>query len=151
MKNKGMTKQHKKVLFKLIKDEDNYPPDDYESLWALPNSKDYLEIDNIPFFVQGISCGDVVDVSNVNGELLFRSVVKKSRNSTLRLICFDLSKVAEIRSALSGLGCSSELSHIQGLIAVDVPKQCDYSTIKTYLDQKEIEDVLEYEEAALRH
>lgn len=149
-KNLNMTNKHEKVLFQLGQDEDGYPPDDYESLWALPSGSNY-EIDNIPFFVQGISYGDIVEADNVNDELWFRSVVKKSDNSTLRVICFDTSKVMEVRNHLSSLGCSSELSHIEGLFAVDIPENCDYSTIQKYLDQKEQEDILEYEEASIRH
>ena len=150
-KKLNMTNKHEKILFKLVQDEDGYPPNDYESLWALPSENSNYEIDNIPFFVQGISCGDLVEADKVNDELWFRSVVKKSSNSTLRIICFDITKVAEVRKHLSSLGCSSELSHIEGLFAVDVPESCDYSTIQKYLDQKEQEDILEYEEASIRH
>ena len=37
-----------KLLFRLEKDEDGYPPEDVESLWGLLRS-DGIELDNIPF------------------------------------------------------------------------------------------------------
>ncbi len=40
--------EHVKVLFRLEKDEDGYPPEEVESLWGILRSEG-IELDNIPF------------------------------------------------------------------------------------------------------
>jgi hypothetical protein len=53
-------KKHFKIAFPLDRDEDGYPPDDVETLWGWETKPGLYCIDNIPFFVKGISPGDVV-------------------------------------------------------------------------------------------
>ncbi|HEC84522.1 MAG: hypothetical protein DRR08_00365 [Candidatus Parabeggiatoa sp. nov. 2] len=47
----------KKVIFYLEPDEDGYPPFNWETLWVHQINPDRFQIDNIPFFVRGISSG----------------------------------------------------------------------------------------------
>jgi hypothetical protein len=49
-----------KIGFKLERDKDDYPPADYEWMWANRVSSSTFKIDNIPFFAKGIACGDIV-------------------------------------------------------------------------------------------
>ncbi len=49
-----------KILFRLQRDEVGYPPTDWESLWATPLGSNQFEIDNVPFYIRGISSGDVI-------------------------------------------------------------------------------------------
>jgi hypothetical protein len=153
-----MHEDRMRVLFELKKDEDGYPPVDAERLWAEPLGNNLFKIDNVPFFVKGISCEDVVEASaDSEGELRYKSLVRPSARNTLRVVMFRESpdprslaeRVAVLRSQLAEIGCSTELSHVPGLVAVDT----DSVSINRVLDvlrSGEKANLWEYEEAALR-
>jgi hypothetical protein len=85
-----------KVLFRLEKDEDGYPPEEVESLWGFLR-KDGIELDNIPFFAKGVALGDVVAARKApDGALEFQSVVR--RGDTVRI---GLSSSRSIRTTRS--------------------------------------------------
>jgi Domain of unknown function (DUF4265) len=138
-----------KVIIKLEKDEDDYPPADCESLWAMPVADGLFRIDNIPFFARGIAWGDVVSVSPEEGALYYKAVVRPSGHSTLRLIIYDVEQVPAVLELLSKWECSSERSHIPGLIAVDVPPTVSLPELKQFLEEGESQERWGYEEACL--
>jgi hypothetical protein len=147
-----------KVLFDLTKDADGYPPVDVEQLWAEPVGNNLFKIDNVPFFVKGISCEDVVEAAaDSKGELRYKTLVKPSAHNTLRVIVFRenpdarplADRVADLRSQLAEIGCSTELSHMPGLIAVDADP-VSISKVLQVLQAGERSGLWEYEEAALR-
>jgi hypothetical protein len=55
-----MSDEYVRVLFELEKEDEDYPPVNYERLWARRLEQGLFELDNIPFFVRDISAGDVV-------------------------------------------------------------------------------------------
>src|SRR5262245_3626053 len=67
-------------------DEHGWPPAGAETLWAQRVGDNEYEIDNIPFYVRGVSAGDIVSVSEKEGALVFQSVLKDSGHSTIRVI-----------------------------------------------------------------
>jgi hypothetical protein len=147
-----------KVAFELRKDEDGYPPADIEQLWAEPLGNVLFKIDNVRFFVKGISCGDVVEaLADPEGELRYKSLVRPSGRSTLRVIVFRESpdtrpltdRVADLRSQLVKIGCCTELSHIPGLIALDAGSASTQKAIEL-LHSGANAEFWDYEEAALR-
>ncbi len=146
-----------KVGFRLQRDEDGYPPADSEYLWALPIKGDLYEIDNIPFFVRSVSWGDVIRAEMEDGELWFQEMVRASDHSTIRVVVFRGSldddahdaAVGRLRKDLELIACSSERSHIPGLVAVDVPPHA-LAQAKDLLAEGERRGYWEYEEAALR-
>ncbi|MFY0572660.1 DUF4265 domain-containing protein [Archangium lansingense] len=138
-----------KVVVKLEKDEDDYPPMDYEGLWALPVGEGLFQIDNVPFFAMGIAYGDIVSATAEQHELRFREVVRPSGHSTLRLIIYDEKDIPSVRALLEELGCSIERSHIQGLISVDVPPTVSLAVLRKTLDEGEAQERWGYEEACL--
>jgi Domain of unknown function (DUF4265) len=142
---------HQKILFRLKKDAEGYPPDDWESLWATPTEQNFYSIDNIPFFVRGISLGDIVSIKKKDNELFFEKVEQFSDHSVIRVIIFEESEVESLRQKLKELGCESEKSHIEGLITVDIPPQISFDDIVSYLKPGEDEEIWEYEEASIRH
>lgn len=153
-----MSGDHVKVLFRLEKDADGYPPVDVEALWAESVGDNLFRIDNVPFFVKGISCDDVVEaVADPEGELRFKSLVKSSAHNTFRVIVFRESpdqrpledRVAELRDRLAEIGCSTELSHAPGLVAIDADAESANKALEV-LRAGEQSDLWEYEEAALR-
>lgn len=151
------SKEMVKVGFRLDRDEDNYPPADWEWLWASRVSDSRFRVDNIPFFAKSISCGDIVAAERTNAGLIFRELVQPSGHSTVRVIVHrgDRSDdqlravVEDVRQALRTMGCSAELSHIPSLIAVDVPPEVNYQSVAAFLSKKEGDGLLGYEEACL--
>jgi hypothetical protein len=141
----------KKVLFRLEKDSEGYPPNDWESLWATELGKNKYAVDNIPFFVRGISLGDKVSTSSHGNELHFEHVDEFSNHSVLRVIVFESSDESELIDQLVQFGCEYEGSHIEGLIAFDLPPTVDYYMVVRYLQRGEDDGKWEYEEASIRH
>lgn len=143
------TEDRVKVVVKLDKDEDDYPPADYEGLWAHPLGENLFQIDNIPFFARGIAWGDIVSASRVEQEFRFLEVVKPSGHSTLRLIIYDEKDTPSVQAQFEQHGCSIERSHIPGLIAVDIPPTVSMATLRPFLDEGEAQGRWGYEEACL--
>ena len=145
-----------KVGFKLER-EDDYPPADWEWMWATRLSDSAFKIDNIPFFAKLISWGDIVTAEQTDAGLIFKELVQPSGHSTLRVSVHRGGRddeqlralVEEIMQALRSLNCSAEVSHIPNLIAVDVPPEVNYQSVAAFLSQKESDGVLGYEEACL--
>jgi len=139
-----------KVAFHLAQDEDGYPPAEWEHLWGRRVGDSLYALDNTPFFARGVSFGDVVLVENRDGLNVFLEVVRPSGHSTIRVILFDQAHAQDIRKRLRDLACASELSHIPGLIAVDVPPTADLASVRRLLNSGEQSGQWEYEEAAVR-
>jgi hypothetical protein len=142
--NEGLVK----VRFRLTRDEDGWPPADSEGLWALPVGKGAYRLDNIPFFVRGVSCDDIVAADAVDGVLWFREVMQHSGQSTLRVLFHDAEPVAGVRQVLRDLGADSEGAHIPTLIAVNVPAEA-LDAVRKYLDAGEERGDWEYEEGCV--
>ncbi len=145
-----MSDDYVKVLFKLEKEDEDYPPVDYERLWARPLGNSLFELDNIPFFVRGISVGDVVAAHPREGEVVFSKLVRASGSSTLRIIIFEESHVEEVRRQLQKLGCTTELN-VSKMLGVDVPAQVDLQAVRTWLMEQQSSGTLEFEDACIRH
>jgi hypothetical protein len=143
--------KYHKVVFRLEQDEEGYPPSNWESLWALETEDGLFSIDNIPFFVKGISSGDVVAAEQSEGELRFKELVRPSSNSVFRLYVSDVSEVPSARERLSALGCESEQSHIPKLIAVEIPGSVPIQPVASFFDTGAESGLWEYEEGVLRH
>jgi len=150
-------KESLKVGFKLERDADDYPPADWEWLWASRVTDSTFKIDNIPFFTKSIGCGDIVAAEQTGTGLIFKRLVRPSGHSTVRVMVFRKGRndehlraaVESIRQSLRAMGCSTELSHIPNLVAIDIPPEVDYQPVSAFLSQKEHDGLLEYEEACL--
>jgi hypothetical protein len=142
---------YKKVVFRLEQDEDGYPPDAWESLWANETEPGLYSIDNIPIFVKGIGVGDIVAAEQEEGELRFKRLVRPSGNSVFRLYLSDVSDAQAARESFRKLGCESEQSHIPKLVAVEIPATISIGPVAALLDEGAQSDRWEYEEGVLRH
>ncbi|MGI5139178.1 MULTISPECIES: DUF4265 domain-containing protein [unclassified Streptomyces] len=77
-----------KVHFRLGIEAD-WPPASVESLWAIDQGDGTVRLDNIPWFVRGIACGDIVATEpDEEGVRWGGGVVRRSENCTIRLIVF---------------------------------------------------------------
>ncbi len=145
-----MNHKQAKILFQLEQD-DGYPPVSWESVWATKVNENKYKIDNIPFYIQGLSLNDIIEVNEVDGELNFEEIIEASLNSVIRIIIINEGKKDELRSNLKSMGCESELDNFGVLIAVDVPPDVSFNKVADYLQKGEDSGFWEYEEASIRH
>ena len=140
-----MTEQVK-ILFEIPGDD----PDsrDVESVWAVPHHNGYM-LDNIPFYAKGFSYKDVISVNEFNGQLYADELIAASGHSTVRIWFSDEKDVASAREELNAMGCSSEISDLSRLVAVDIPPEIVYEKIQKYLVYGESTGKWDYEEACL--
>ncbi len=143
--------RYEKIMFRLQKDADGYPPDDWETLWAYEVEPGLFSLDNVPFFARGVSWGDVVSAERKGKELHFNEVVRPSQHSVLRVIVYDRSKVGEMHQKLKEMGTDTEQSHLPSLLTVDVPPAVDLDSLREFLREGEADDLWTYEEASIRH
>jgi hypothetical protein len=121
-----------------------------ESVWAVPVANGY-RIDNIPFYARSVASGDVVTaVPDAGGMLRYTGLAESSGHNTIRLWFADEADVQRVRDELRAMGCSSELD-LSRLVAVDVPAEVSYTTVRSYLEEHEAAGVFEYEEGCIRH
>lgn len=137
---------HKKVRFLFQNSEGG---DEVESMWCIEREGGYA-IDNIPFYVGELASGDIVDVrEDEDGLLWFAGLRKPSGHSTIRILFDHAEDVRGVRVQLRELGCSSELSDFDRLVAVNIPPAVEYEKVKEFLDEGMREGRFEYEEACL--
>jgi hypothetical protein len=102
-----------------------------ETLWAVSLGGGRYRLENIPFYIYGVSAEDVVSAENVDGFLEFREVVSPSGHSTYRVFPRDPlpppDVIEERLAALRALGTSSERG--KRLITLDVPPDADIDAI----------------------
>ena len=140
-----------KIAIKLQRDEDGYPPVDWEDLWAVRVGNGTFQIDNVPFYASGISSGDLVSAALREGKLVFSELVEPKGHSTIRVIVYAENSTQRIRDELKELGCATELSNIDDFFSVDVPPEVNYFRVKSLLAGRADAGDLDYEESALRH
>lgn len=135
-----------KIRFYLEKDEDGYPPMEVETVWALP-AGEHFRLDNIPFYVRGVSCDDIVSATGSRPVLEFHELITASGNSTYRMTPAGEVSVTQLRSELREQGLESELDG--ALVAVNVPPGDKHRAFREYLKSGFLAGRFDYEEACL--
>lgn len=140
-----------KVHFRLIQDEDGYPPAAVETLWATHGSNvgEYV-IDNVPFFASEATIGDTVLVREEKGQHWFEKLVRCSRNSLVRVVFFDRACVEKVSARLVAQGCSTEYLKDYNLLAVSIPGSVKLIDVQSYLQVEVSTGSIDYEEPILR-
>lgn len=139
-----------KVIFPIEKDEDGYPPVEYEGVWAQKISSSIYKIDNIPFFTYDACVDDEIAVVKKGDEYWFERNVKPSENSLLRIIYYSRADHQSVRDSLSAIGCDSERLGDLKIISVNVPDAKKLEEAREILDRLEDQELITYEEAILR-
>ncbi|KYF77574.1 hypothetical protein BE20_04920 [Sorangium cellulosum] len=140
-----------KVYFRLVQDEDGYPPVAVESVWAQPTTRaSEFVLDNLPFFAREATLGDTVLVREEDGHLWFEQVVHRSRNSLVRVVFFDRACVERVNNQLVALGCSTEYIKAHNLLAASIPENVNLRDVQDYLQAEASEGAIDYEEPILR-
>ena len=143
--------QSKKIWFELEQDADGYPPDKWEGLWADEVGPGLYRVDNIPFYVKGISSGDEVSAEVDADQLQFKKLVRATLNSVFRLYVSDAADMKNIRNQFRALGCESERSNLPKLVAIEIPGDIEFGPIGRLLEEGAASERWEYEEGVLRH
>jgi Domain of unknown function (DUF4265) len=120
-----------------------YDPDvGYENLWATDIGNGLYRIKSVPFFIYGISVGDVVSAKpDSDGRLQFVAVERTSKNRTLRARAqeFDVSdqRCKDLTRELNSLGCTAETLKPR-VIAISIPSEVDLQAVTNLLNSEGI-------------
>ena len=145
-----MKEKRIKVLFDL-EVEDDYPPVSSESLWAIMGSNNECIIDSIPFYVQGVSYGDTIEIDEEENYYYCVNILKSGGHSTLRIVFFDKEKKEEIIAKLEQFGCSWEGMQGSSLTSLDISPENNFNIVRDYLEEMSAQGVLDYEEPCIQH
>ncbi|MES0837402.1 DUF4265 domain-containing protein [Nocardiopsis tropica] len=145
---------HVKVHFRLDMDEDGWPPASVESLWAVDLGDGTVRLDNTPWFVRGVSAGDVIRVlPDDEGVLWAGETVQPSPHCTIRLIVLkDDGSTAARQSVLKifhRLGTTGEGIEQFRMVALDVPPQADLPRIHELLEHGKRKEWWHWEEGCV--
>ncbi|KVD13356.1 hypothetical protein WI79_28940 [Burkholderia ubonensis] len=140
-----------KIVFELKIDADGYPPVAFESMWGIETHRGAHVIDNVPYYVYGVSKGDTVAASVVDGEHRALSVIERAGHSTLRVFAEPPGERAAIIAALERMGARCAVTQRVSLFAVDIPPDADFATIDGFLAASCDGDRVAYEDACLQH
>ncbi|MGW7265689.1 DUF4265 domain-containing protein [Streptomyces sp. NPDC054842] len=142
-----------KVHFRL-EVEGDWPPASVESLWAVDQGDGTVRLDNIPWFVRGVACGDVVATEpDEKGVHWGGDVVRRSDNCTIRLIVFrDSGSEAARQSVIDAfreVGVDGEGIERFGMVALDVPPTADLAKVQRLLKHGVAEEWWDMEEGCI--
>lgn len=104
-----MTSQSlKKITFKLNQDMEDYPPLEFESLWGIQIKPHTYKVDNIPYYIYGVSKGDIILAIESNKQIQASYLLYRGGHSTLRVFAENKSDRIKIinyakKMALSAL------------------------------------------------
>ena len=143
-----------KVVFELQVDGDGWPPAGSEGLWAVLVGPDVVRVDNTPFFVPGVACGDLVRVRRAeDGALLAGERLRWSGHCTIRVIPFRDGPLGGSRQrvldAFAPLGVTGEGIELFGMVALDVPPEADIAAVKRLLRDGARDGRWDYEEGCV--
>jgi hypothetical protein len=144
-----------RVCFALEQDVKGWPPVTAERMWATPTSKDNVVVlDNIPFFVRGVACYDVVAVTvDDTGVLWAGKTIKRSGNCTIRVIPYRDGPLQGDRQAVldafAPFGVEGEGAEQYTLVALNVPASADLVAVKRLLREGESDNRWAYEEGCI--
>ena len=141
--------KRERLVLRLERDEDGYPPVDLERIWIEQIDENTAKVDNIPFFSKEVALGDVVRFEKFGEELRYVSTVRRSGNSLVRVVYYPPADPTELRRCIEELGCETELDAAHTLIAVSVPPGEHIKSLQAFLEASESKGESGYEEAIL--
>ena len=129
-----------KVLFRVLNEDGS---SDVETLWAYDLWSDEYKLDNLPYYVYGVSCDDVVFAPFDEEEQFptFQKVVSKSGNRTIRII-FDLpfesgNESEALVNRLVTMGCDFEGAN-KKYIVINLPPSVDLAAAAKELSDADV-------------
>jgi hypothetical protein len=139
-----------KILFEL--DPNAWHGSAAETLWATPVEKDEYTLENVPFYVFGVSYGDRVLARLQDGIPVFKEVIRRSGHSTYRILLKKerASEFDKFWQPLREHGCTYE-EGFKHLLAVDVPPHANIFEVYQLLEDGEKAEVWSFEEGHCGH
>jgi Domain of unknown function (DUF4265) len=134
----------------------NIPPFDnpdvaVENLWAEELGDSLFRVDNIPFFVFGISLNDVVLTESISGLKTVVKVVRRGGHSTYRVRMAkdkNIDDFVAVWQQFSSLSCTFEgTGEPDNIFSINVPPQTPVTEVYNMLEKHEEEGLWESEEA----
>lgn len=142
-----------KVAFDLDAEHADWPPVSVERLWGEKTDVRFeIKVVNTPFFVRGISYGDLIRVrpDHDRRELVFESFTSESGHSTIRIVFLRGSVRESVERWLHEAGCSWETTRgFENLLAVDIPPTVGYRDLRQWLRERVDSGDLEFQESAI--
>lgn len=153
-RSESSASSHVRVRFPLSAEDRSFGVD-AENIWAERVGHNSYRIDNIPFYVYGISLDDVVRAIERDGHTVFEAVLLHGGHSTYRVLVqddagFESPAFQSRQELLRQLGCSFEVAK-RRWIAIDVPPKTDIFAVYKELEQGEQQGVWTFEEAHYGH
>lgn len=116
-----MHEKQTKVHWELEQDEDDWPPFAVETILCAEVAPYMFRLLNVPYFVRGMSWGDVVKVKEIDGVLWFDAVAYRSGYSTVHIFCFDGAKAEILKVWADENDCILEAAFRGNYFALGVP------------------------------
>ena len=148
MSHRVIDEEMVKVLFKL-EPFDGYPPFEWERLRTKRIPDGRFLVCNIPYFVNGVSCGDVIQVDHVDDKYIFSRVLEYCGQSTIRIAPDESCDLVKLQDNLSQLGCVTEYAEAYGMLAVTMPDIPTLEKTRALLRIEQEQGRLDYEESAV--
>jgi len=134
------------------------PPNDpsrgeAEWMWADPVGENRFILRNVPVFAFGLSYGDALNATSVDGVTVFANVAERNGHSTYRMYLKadrQAPEVVALLDRLKALWCDIEVA-TDKIIAVDVLPRADIYTVYAALQEAEQRGVIEFEEGYCGH
>ncbi len=149
--SKSNKKIFEKLTFKITKDQDGYPPAEFESIWGIQVTNNTFVIDNTPYYIYGLSKGDTVLTTTKHNELLGLEILSKGGHSTLRVFADNLDTRQKIREKIIKLGANCNSTGDSSLLTIDIPPTANFNSIDKFLSSMTNNDTIAYEDACLQH
>jgi len=140
-----------KIAFELPKDDPS--PHGIETVWAEALGMERYRLDNSPFYMYGVSYGDVVLAKVAHGQLVFAGVAERGGHSTYRIFLtkkFGEEDFKKHWKPFEKLGCAYEVA-TKRLIVIDVPPEADIYKVYKLLEDGEAAGVWDFEEGHCGH
>lgn len=130
--------------------EADWQPVRGEWIWATELGHGHYLVDNIPFFVRGVSLNDTITAATApSGDLEFVAKVRSAGHSTLRIITEEVFR-AMMCDELMALGCGIEGMGPGYPFAVDVPPTADLGVVLDLCKKWLAQEIADYETGCLQ-
>ena len=140
------------MFVRLPRDSDDWPPVAVETLWVEPLADGLARVDNMPFFIRGVSLDDVVELRRATDgptDLELHQVVTQMGHQTIRVVGLAEGQTERARRELNELGCVVESAGVYELLAVDIPPDLDDGPVFAWLEQNADQGLIDFEEGAV--
>src|SRR5690606_29181714 len=148
-----MKSKEVKVHFQLVQDEDDWPPFTVESIWCTDLGDGRFQVNNVPYFVKGVSFGDLIVTKAREGGAWFDHVDVPSRNSTVHIFSFDDGKTQDMIDWARQHDCIFEMAYERQYMALSVPEAVPATQwmVKLKALESVADDGFEFDVSSMRH